>query len=987
MNRRDFIKSGSLVFTGVATGTLGFSFVPDDFYDASPYRNRIPFRKPKRVIREVVPGFLWIDAADFGDYGGWALDTQHAGFMGSSYLLAHGAGRPVEAARLGLNGMRGGRYRLWVRSRDWIPEHSPGKFRLRMDGRQAGPVFGAMGKKGWLWQDGGVHELSGGKLALELEDLSGFFGRCSSILLTRDLDYRPPNELETFKAERERLCGVSDQPTLESAHDVVVVGAGTAGCGAALAAARLGAKTALISDRPVVGGNASVEIGVPIQGAANFHRFARETGIIEEVGRLGKAKGWGNTVQSRAFERLIEGEPNLHLYTDLFLEGVEKEGDSRIRAAVVRHTLTGERMIFPGSQFIDTSGDSWLGYHAGAEYRFGREARAEFDESEAPENPDAITMSGCLRGPAEGFKRCLFYRTSRMRTPQPFDDPGWLYDLPPVDEWRTGRGLSERAALRGTWWLEHPGEVDDLWNPEFARDELIRTNFTWWHFMKNRWEGREQIANYRLDYLPFSVGKRETRRLVGDYMLHQNDCIAAKPFADAIAHTGWNLDVHAADGILSTTGVYDTEIVLPIGRIPYRCLYSKNIENLFMAGRNVSVTHIALGTVRVQGQTCAMGQAVGTAAAIAASHGTTPRGVYRNHLGSLQQTLLKNDQYIPDAVNEDPDDLARKATVRASSSATVFSNPLIDLDSRRSEWFSLDAPRGVVFPWRSGRTLERLSLALRADKRGEVLIRLYGVSEPEAPRLPEAFATQRISLEPGEKDWVDFDIQAIPGHPFVAIVVEGSRNQYWRRDAIDLEGVQRFFGSAGARNFVGDETMAFDVQPREDLGFVEKTECLPGNVINGIARPTFPSPQASIRPPGHRPLPEWAPPHVEPTLNYWQSSAEQSLPQWIEIEMAEPSEVSMVQCVFDTDLDTVLGQSRTFPRECVRAYRVDCEVAGKCKTFAAGRLNLRRFRRHTFVPVRTRRIRLTVEATHGLPQARVFEIRAYAKSKPFVKTA
>jgi hypothetical protein len=671
MKRREFHKAGTLFFTTIGAGQLGFSFVPGGSFDDGSFKNTIAFRKPPRKIEEEVNGFLWADAADFQDYGGWALDTQFVGFMGSSYLIAHGTGTPVKPAVLNLSQVRAGKYRIWVRSKNWIPEHSPGRFALSVNGTDIESEFCAQKTGEWQWEDGGVCVLPEGPAILQLKDLTGYYGRCSSIILTRDLNYVPPDDLESFKKERARLTGVSDVPVNEGSYDVVIVGAGTAGCCAAIAAARQGAKTLLISDRPVVGGNASIELGVPVQGAASFHKFSRETGIIEEAGRLKSARNLLGFM-TRPFADLMDAEPLLTRFDNLFLERVEMEDARHIRAVTARDTLTGAGKTFFGQMFIDTTGDGWLGHHAGAKYRVGREARAEYNESLAPLQADTVTMSGCLRAPHENFRQCIFFRTEECGMPQPYTAPDWVYDLPPFPSFAKGRGNDDRLksfARSGTWWIEYPGVTDDLNDPEGARDELLRINFSFWNHMKNAWPAREQIANYRMDYIPFSNAKRESRRLMGDYVLNQNDCESARHFEDAIGHSGWNLDIHAVEGIFSTTGPFDSHTVIPVCEIPYRCLYSRNIENLMMAGRNASVSHYALGTVRVQGQTSLMGQAAGTAAALACRNGTTPQGIYEKHLGQLQQTLLKQDQFIPKVLNTDSEDLARNAVVLASSSA------------------------------------------------------------------------------------------------------------------------------------------------------------------------------------------------------------------------------------------------------------------------------------------------------------------------------
>jgi len=678
MDRRDFLKIGSLTFVFTAGKGWKFNFI-EDGYSGNEYNYTIPFRKKPRNIREVVPGFLWCDAADFDTYGGWALDTQHVGFMGSSYLLAHG-GKIVKDAKLKINDVNPGKYRLWLRSKNWIPEHSPGTFGISVNGRDSGKIFGAQKEKDWTWQDGGVHELAG-TATLTLQDRSGMFGRCSSVILTRDLSYEPQKELQAFKDERARLSGVSNAVKWGASYDVIVVGAGPAGVPAAIAAARNGAKTALISDRPVLGGNASAEIGVPVQGAAKKHHGVpvRETGIIEEAGRImlkeladneAKVKGPHTVNMSKAFAALVKAEPNLDVYENYWVDGVEKEGAAKIASITMTNTLTGARIALAGKMFVDCSGNAWVGHYAGADERIGREAKNEYDEQDAPDIADRITMSGALRGHSVESRHNFFYKTKQHSTPQPFNAPQWIYKLP-EEGWETKRDDKNdqlfRCAVGGTWWLEHPGDVDDVFDPEFARDQLIRVDYSFWNYMKNRWSERDRLSNYSLDYIPFTVGTREGRRLIGDYVMNANDALEARKFKDVIGHTGWSLDVHHPLGILSTEGPNGPNRKIPLGEIPYRCLYSRNIDNLLMAGRCASVTHQALGTVRIEASCAVTGQAAGTAAAIALKNNTTPRGVYQKHLKMLQQQLLKDDQTIPGIKNEDPDDLALGAAVVASS--------------------------------------------------------------------------------------------------------------------------------------------------------------------------------------------------------------------------------------------------------------------------------------------------------------------------------
>lgn len=951
MNRREMLQTGMLSLAYAATTGWALQFTADD-EPSGEFRDWVVFRKPPRTVREQVKGLIWADAADFQDYGGWALDTQHVGFMGSSYLLAHGTSAPVADAGLRLSDVPAGRYRLWVRSRNWIADHAPGTFGILVNGADSGRVYGTQRTSAWTWEDGGEHELSG-TVRLTLQDRTGLYGRCSTILLSRDPHYRPPADVDGFRRERARLTGVDDAVRPGPDYDVVVVGAGTAGCCAAIAAARFGCRVALLSDRPVLGGNASVEIGVPVQGAGNHQRYAREGGVIEEAGRLGWARGWGATM-SRPFAALAQAEPTLDIYENQWLESVTMDG-SRIRAAICRDTLTGARRSLAGRMFIDTSGDAWLGHHAGADQRVGREARDEYGEADAPEIADNVTMSGCLRGPRPDYQHCIFFRTSQAAGPRPYEPPAWLYDLP--DDWINLRGNSERlmqSARSGNWWFETPGAVDDLWEPEFARDELFRVILSGWSWFKNRWAERDKLDRYTLDYIPHIVGKRESRRLLGDYVMHQRDCLDGVDFEDAIGHTGWPLDIHAVLGILSTTGAYMTDHRIPVGQIPYRCLYSRNVDNLLMAGRTMSVTHLALGTTRVQGQTSLTGQAAGTAAALALHHDTTPRGVYERHRGELQQTLLKHDQYIPKVRNEDPADLARGATVTASSTRTHTGTD----DAPQGESLEVGMYRGQMFQWEAGRKVDAVQLFLETSAAAEVTLRLRAARDLDDVAPSADLATATVKLPAGTAQWVTFPLDAVIPSPCGFVFLEPCAPVHWRQGIARRPKDYRLYGSGTAWTQVRGGSMSLQFEP--DAGMEDRW--LAANVVNGVTRPN------------------------EDGENCWESDRAQPLPQWIELRLPQPARVGAVQCVFDTDLSTSLPSQRVaFPPVCVRDYAVECFVDGSWQPAVTVRDNFQRLRRHAFEPRTTDRVRLLVTATHGAPTARVYEVRVYAAETPFLK--
>lgn len=721
MIRRNFMKSGMLTVTLAGAAGPLLSFVPADRHlNAFGLPQDRMFRKRRipREVKEVVPGFLWWDAADFADYGGWALDTQFVAFMGSSYLIAHGTSAPVKDALTACNIKTPGRYRLWVRSKNWIPEHSPGTFNVAVNGNTSSVLFGAQSKEGWNWQDGGIFDLPSGHSTLALQDQSGFFGRCSSLMLTRDLDFKPTVKMDAFQKERAKLIGLPEQSKDLGHYEVVVVGAGSAGCCAAVAAARNGARTLLVNDRPVLGGNSSEEIGVPINGAADQHKdqYSREGGILEEAIRICHAHNWWH-MMSRAFQKLTDAEPNLTVVNNLRVVGAEKKGSS-IQSVELLNVLEGTRRIASGSVFVDSTGDGWLGYFVGAGRRKGNEARSEFNESLAPDQSNDLSMSGCLRAPVQNYTRGIFYQSVNKGGPVPFDAPSWVYKFD--SEWKRVRGnfgQFTKALDGGTWWLEHRNTVDDFNFPEEARDELIRINFSFWNYLKNEWKNSHLATDYELDYVPFSNGRRESYRLEGDYILNQNDLQKPVVFPDAIGHCGWPLDIHAIDGVFDLRGTFfpglknekETSAV-PFGaQIPFRSLYSRNIDNLLMAGRAISVSRLALGSVRIQGTCAVTGQAAGTGAALCAKYELSPRALYQTRMEELQQVLLRDDQFIPGVRNMDSADLSFSAKTSASSSdkqdcasENIVNGLTRPLDGFSNMWMSSSkqqGPQWVMLEW------------------------------------------------------------------------------------------------------------------------------------------------------------------------------------------------------------------------------------------------------------------------------------------------
>lgn len=417
-------------------------------------------------------------------------------------------------------------------------------------------------------------------------------------------------------------------------HDVdfCVVGGGMAGLAAALAAARRGCRTALVQDRPVLGGNASSEIRMWICGAHGENNH--ETGIIEEIllenayrNRYPNYSVWDSILYEKA-----RFQENLILLLNTYVDAAETS-DGRILSVSGNQMTTETRVTVKARLFADCSGDGMLGAMAGAEFRMGREARAEFNESIAPERADKRTMG----------LSCLIQARETDR-PQEFIPPSWAYVYD--DEGKLPNRGHTLTGNQNFWWLEVGGMDDTIHDKEELRDELLKIAFGIWDHIKNR--GDHGAANWALDWVGFLPGKRESRRFVGDHILNQNDVEAAgRHFPDIVAYGGWTMDDHFPEGFYKKeAGTIFHPAPSPYG-IPYRCLYSRNIENLFFAGRNISATHSALSSTRVMATCATLGQAVGTAAAIAVRDELSPRGVYQSRLEELKQSLMEDDCYLP----------------------------------------------------------------------------------------------------------------------------------------------------------------------------------------------------------------------------------------------------------------------------------------------------------------------------------------------------
>lgn len=594
-------------------------------------------------------------ATRFNDKGDWTLEQQFVLQMGSSYLMAHGLGTPLaKDAKTEINIPEDGDYRLWVRTKNWTAFWSEGKtpgiFQVLIDGKADPSEFG-IGKMPldvkagidfpddidtsrearaeraqWYWQKGETYHLTKGSHSIALHDLMGLDGRCDAIILT-STDEVPGDSLEDYRALREALLGPG-KPEDKGNYDLVVIGAGMSGLCAAIAAARLGLKVALVQDRYILGGNNSSEVRVGLGGQINMPPYPSLGYILNEIGpdRIGNARGAHHYQDWKKWD-VIAAEPNISLFAGYTVVNAEmKEGKI---VAVTAVEATNQNLIrISGNLFSDCTGDANLAVMAGAATMMGREARSEFGETLAPEKADDFTMGVSIEWYCEDWN-----------TPCSFPDS--------VD-W--GLKLDEdtvEPVHRANWYWEVGMRDDQIADAEKIRDYGMYVAYSTFSYCKNRLAKKEDWECTHLTWVSHVSGKRESRRIVGDLILREQDLTRPIPYEDGTCTTTWRIDQHYP--MEKNSADYPGEEWMSYGKlmpidpyaIPYRCLYSRDVPNLFMAGRDISVTHVALGSVRVM-RTCAMmGEVVGMAAAVCCRRGSMPRDVYTTWFQDLVELMKK----------------------------------------------------------------------------------------------------------------------------------------------------------------------------------------------------------------------------------------------------------------------------------------------------------------------------------------------------------
>ncbi len=692
--------------------------------------------------------------------------------------------------------------------------------------------------------------------------------------------------------------------------DLAVVGGGLAGVCCAITAARAGIDVALLQDRPVLGGNASSEVRMIALGAtasmANNNRWAREGGVIDEflVENAYRNPEGNSLISDTILLEMVAREPRIRLLLDTAVFDAE----------TTKNTIDFVRAFCPQNStlykinaplFCDASGDGILGYLGGAAFRMGAESADEHGEPLAP-SPDYGELLG----------HTIYFQSKDTGRPVRFVPPDFaLDDITKISRWER---ISPAEQGCQYWWLEYGGRLDTIHDSQAIKWELWRIVYGIWNHIKN--SGRfAEAENLTLEWVGTVPGKRESRRFEGDYILTQNDVVSRKNHHDAVSYGGWSMDLHPADGLYADHAACSQWHAKGVFPIPFRSMYSRNVGNLFLAGRIISVSHVAFGATRVMATCAHNAQAVGMAAAICRRENIGPAELANpQRVGVLRQALARAGQYIPGYRLEDPHDLAREAEITASSCL------LLDELEADGPPQPLSRPWAVLLPAAAGR-LPRFTFRLDVDAPTQIELQLRTSLDADTYTPETLHATRTFDLSPGADQplHVDFDL-SFDSDRYVFVCLVDNPHVSARCSRRLVSGVATLTNAGRADVTAGaaqDPPQGIGIDGFEfwrplarttdktspdgcNLAFVAEPPLDvfgPQSVANGIARPTA-------------------------TANAWVADPSDPAPT-LKLAWDKPRRIARIELVFDTDRDNPLysvlyGNAENVMPQCVRRYRI-----------------------------------------------------------------
>jgi hypothetical protein len=732
--------------------------------------------------------------------------------------------------------------------------------------------------------------------------------------------------------------------------DLVVVGGGAAGTSCAITAARQGLKVVLVQDRPVLGGNASSEVRLWLLGATvhmgSNNRWAREGGVINEImmENLWRNPEGNPLIFDTILLEKVREEKNLTLLLNTACHEVAKDGPDRIASVSAYCSQNETRYEIAAPLFCDASGDGVVGFLAGAAFRMGAESKDEFGELFAPTGE-----FGHLLG------HSIYFYSKDVGKPVKFVPPSFaLSDVEgAIPRFRSFNATEDGCKL---WWLEWGGRLDTIHETETIKWELWKVVYGVWNYIKNSGKFPE-AENLTLEWVGHIPGKRESRRFEGDYMLRQQDIVERRHHDDAVAYGGWSIDLHPADGVfaeiagshhLHSKGVY---------QIPYRCYYSRNIENLFLAGRIMSSSHVAFGSTRVMATLALGAQAVGHAAALCMEHGEKPRDILKpERICVLQQRLSRDGHHIPAVHAPDPADLARQAVVTASSTLHLTElpagGPLCPLNRRIAQMLPLSAGRiPEITLWADAETPVTF----------EVELRTTSDAWHHAPDLP--ISRVSVAIGAGTMQPVKLSFAGeMPREGYAFLILPETPGVSLHTSPLRVTGLLRvvYRGEERSEHVGGERYDVFRPERRPD-GHNLALRIAPGlaafapdNLLNGWQRPTC-------------------------RANAWVADPSDPAPE-ITLTWKSPVTFSTISVAFDGDFDHAMesvhwGHPERAVVFCVKRYEI---LDDQGRVLAAADDHHHSLVHHRLAhPITTRSLRIRCLETWGAPAA-LFEVRCTA---------
>ncbi|XHR27149.1 MAG: FAD-dependent oxidoreductase [Chthoniobacteraceae bacterium] len=741
--------------------------------------------------------------------------------------------------------------------------------------------------------------------------------------------------------------------------DLAVIGGGLAGVCCAITAARAGIKVVLIQDRPVLGGNASSEVRLWILGATshlgNNNRWAREGGLIDEIlveNLYRNPEGNPVLVDTLLLEKVLN-EPNITLLLNTSVYELEKTGADKIRLVRAFCSQNSIQYEISAPLFCDASGDGIAGYLAGAEYRVGAEDSSEFNEkfAFAKSNRDLLGST-------------IYFFSKDTGRPVKFIPPSFaLTDITQIPRYTEFKANDMGCQL---WWIEWGGQLDTIHDSEAIKMVLWKVAYGVWNYIKN--SGKFPKADtLALEWIGTIPGKRESRRFEGDYMLTQQDLVEQRQHEDAVSFGGWAIDLHPADGVFSKEPGCIQWHAKGVYQIPYRCMYSRNISNLFLAGRIISASHVAFGSTRVMATCAHGGQAVGMAAVLCRRQGLSPRELAQApHIGLLQRELLLRGQYIPSVRLFDPADLASSATMEASSEYSLGKLP------PNGETRPLESSCAMMLPLPGGKA-PRVCYILDVEKDTELHAELRISGKPENHTPEVTLKALRIPLKAGARQavWLDFDVSVdAPRYAFYCLMNNDAVAVHLSETRLTgVLYVSQKYNRAVAKSAlqsppdeIGIDSFEFWLPERRPEGknlalLVEPPLAVFGtsNLTNGVGRPT-----------------------CQP--NAWVADVADADPV-LTLSWPEPQTIARVELGFDPDYDHPLesvlrGHPERVMPFCISHFVIRDE-AGNCLHHCTENHQGRYTVRFT-EPVTTTKLQFQFERPASNIPAALFDVRCYA---------